>query len=498
MNAPATHETVDIAIEQSLLCALLLDPTAYDRAGKIDLLCFEDKAHRLIFKQIDELRENGTVPDIMAVAERLEARNELNEARGLAYIVGLGQMVASPANAHNYARILRERATSRSVAALGRRLTEAATTTREPHALLEQGREAFARIDTRYSPRGEKLPITSAADLKLSTNADYLIKNFLYRPIVGNIFGLPGDGKTAFALDIGCHVALGRPWRDRRVRQARVVFVPNESPMSIPPRVWGWFEQNDEDIAKAKLDIVNGAVKLNDSASVDSFIAQMKIDVHDPVGLIFFDTFAASTRGIDENSSADVGKVLGNLRRIAEETRAAVLFTHHSGKDTTRGPRGFSGITADVDLEVEISRGVAKVKKMRDGPGGAEFGFALKPVHLCVDDEGDDITAAVAVEADIASGDLTSDSKAKGLGKNQHEGMTAVLDCIREHGVNDAFDEQPKYRKVITRDAAIAAIAESIDQSKPSFRRKESANRALKSLIEKGLLREKDGYVIQP
>jgi RecA-family ATPase len=51
---------------------------------------------------------------------------------------------------------------------------------------------------------------------------------------------------------------------------------------------------------------------------------------------VAIDTVNAVTPGMDENSSADVGVFLRNLRTILAKTSAAVPPVHHTGKDESR------------------------------------------------------------------------------------------------------------------------------------------------------------------
>ena len=79
---------------------------------------------------------------------------------------------------------------------------------------------------------------------------------------------------------------------------------------------------------------------------------------------------------------------------------------HHSGKDETRGARGWSGLRAAIDTEIEVRDAgavkTATVLKQRDLPKGAQFNFTLQQVVLGQNERGKDVTSCV-VKA--ASGD---------------------------------------------------------------------------------------------
>jgi hypothetical protein len=49
-----------------------------------------------------------------------------------------------------------------------------------------------------------------------------------------------------------------------------------------------------------------------------------------------------------------MGLALSHCKHIYEVTGAIVLLVHHSGKDAAKGARGWSGIRAAADTEIEI------------------------------------------------------------------------------------------------------------------------------------------------
>jgi len=75
------------------------------------------------------------------------------------------------------------------------------------------------------------------------------------------------------------------------------------------------------------------------------------------------------------------GNALRNLRTITEATRATALVIHHAGKDVSRGARGWSGIRAAADAEIEVSDSnnvrLISLTKMKDGDDSKQWGFRL-------------------------------------------------------------------------------------------------------------------------
>src|SRR3954467_10637163 len=107
-----------VEAEQSVLGGLLLDNSAWDRAGDLltesDFYRFE---HRLIYAAIAGL-VNATRPaDVITVFEQLQSLGKAEECGGLVYINALAQSVPSAANLRRYAEIVRERAVLRKLVA---------------------------------------------------------------------------------------------------------------------------------------------------------------------------------------------------------------------------------------------------------------------------------------------------------------------------------------------------------------------------------------------
>jgi hypothetical protein len=119
-----------------------------------------------------------------------------------------------------------------------------------------------------------------------------------------------------------------------------------------------------------------------------------------PLALIVFDTLSRSAPGADENSPEDMSEIIGACDRLREATGAAVTLIHHSGKDSGRGARGHSALTAAADTVIAIGDGMATIEKSRDGVAGERFPFELVPVDLGTDADGDPITACVVRHLD--------------------------------------------------------------------------------------------------
>jgi len=84
--------------EQSVLGGLLLDNAGFDKVA--DIVAGEDfyrHDHRLIYRHISVLIEQGKPADVITVTEALERSAELQNVGGLAYLGALAQNTPSAA-----------------------------------------------------------------------------------------------------------------------------------------------------------------------------------------------------------------------------------------------------------------------------------------------------------------------------------------------------------------------------------------------------------------
>jgi replicative DNA helicase len=221
-----------IEAEQSVLGGLLLDNQAWDKIG--DVLSVDDfyrDDHRRIFRHIARLIEQGRPADVVTVAESIESSEDKDRAGGLTYLGSLAQNTPSAHNIRRYAEIVRERAIMRRLVAVGNEIADSAFSpggkevsqlldeaesrvfqiaeqgmrTRggfhDIHQLLSQVMERVDFLYSRENPTDVTGVPTGYRDLDSMTSGlqegDLII-----------IAGRPSMGKTAFALNIGEHVAV--------------------------------------------------------------------------------------------------------------------------------------------------------------------------------------------------------------------------------------------------------------------------------------------------
>jgi RecA/RadA recombinase len=268
--------------------------------------------------------------------------------------------------------------------------------------VLAKAEAIMAELPAKSVGRFGPVPIY---DLTQREPMGWLIKGVLPKARLGVLFGASGSGKTFVALDLAFSVARGIAWRTRRTMKARVVIIAAEGGSGLGKRGQAYAQHHGFDLRTVHdLHIITAAPNFLDGDDISEVIAEIKN--LGEVDLIIIDTLAQVTPGANENTSEDMGRALGNINLLHDATGAMNLAVHHAGKDLSKGSRGWSGIKAAADVQIEVlrhedGRREIVIEKMKDGEDGVRWGFKLETILLGLDDDGDDITSCVAVEDDV-------------------------------------------------------------------------------------------------
>lgn len=235
--------------------------------------------------------------------------------------------------------------------------------------------------------------------------ATWIIKGILPQADLAVVFGESGSGKSFFTLDLACHIALGNSYRSHKTQQGNVAYIAAEGSGGFKNRLKAYAAHHEINLADLPLTVLAASPNFMRRDNVDAVRDAILALPHRP-SIIVIDTFAQVTPGANENSAEDVGRALGHCRQLHAATGAMIVLIHHSGKDATKGARGWSGLRAAADVEFEIVRDphspqrVATITKLRDGGDNIEMGFKLDVVSLGADGDGDPITSCVVVPTD--------------------------------------------------------------------------------------------------
>jgi len=219
-----------IEAEQAVLGGAFLDKEAWDKVvERVREEDFYRKDHRIIFRAISALSEDGQPYDIVTVAEWLENHQLLDDAGGMRNLAALAENTPSASNINAYADIVRKRSILRQLISATADINDTVFNPqgRSSEQILEfaeqtvfeiaenenRGRksyqeikeflkEALNRVDELFH---KDSPITGIAtgyeDLDIKTagfqRSDLII-----------VAGRPSMGKTAFAVNIAENAAI--------------------------------------------------------------------------------------------------------------------------------------------------------------------------------------------------------------------------------------------------------------------------------------------------
>jgi len=328
-----------------------------------------------------------------------------------------------------------------------------------------------------------RFQLVQAADFAVHTPTRWLIKNVLPHSEMGVVFGDSGSGKTFMVLDMCGAIAQGVPWRSHKTTKSRVVYIAAEGAGGFRRRLRAYAQQHQINLADLPFHVIPAAPNFLEKA--DALDVAKAILAAGGADLAVVDTFAQVTAGGNENSGEDVGKALSHCKGIRRATGAMVLLVHHSGKDASKGARGWSGLRAAADAELEVTRvdddRVLSVTKQKDGEDGREYGFKLQVVTLGMDEDGDSITSCVIEHTDEVV-KTTPDKNLKGLGKNERAVYLTLAGLLTE-----------EVDKVEVEELVKAAIDRLPRGESKADRRREVASRAVEGLAGRGRIKFVDG-----
>lgn len=288
------------------------------------------------------------------------------------------------------------------------------------------------------------------------------------------LFGESGSGKSFVALDIAAVIGGWRgpdaQWRGKRVRQGRTVYIAAEGAGGFAKRLKAYIQHHNVPDEPFSLDVIDAAPNF--------LLKEDALDLAKSIGradVVIVDTWAQVTPGGNENSGEDMGKALAHCKGIHRVTGALVILVHHSGKDASKGARGWSGLRAAADAELEVVRlpgggRFLHTSKQKDGDDDQQWGFSLEVVEIGRDEWGTPITSCVVVDAAMPT--------AQRMGRPLGVVERAVVEVV-----NEIAESQTAGIEV---DAVIAEAASRLDPPEGGKRdtRKQQAKRALQRLCD--------------
>ncbi|BCF95686.1 hypothetical protein PPGU19_002550 [Paraburkholderia sp. PGU19] len=302
----------------------------------------------------------------------------------------------------------------------------------------QPARAATPELSSVTKAARRSLNVVSAADLPTTYAApDELVQGLLTTGGSSMLYGDSHSGKTFFAIDLACAIAKGSDWMGRRVEQGLVLYLAAESPESVRCRLQAY--QKHHGVRVPNFFIAQKAINLFaddvDTKAIIEEVRALEAEYGQSVRMIVGDTLARLSVGANENMGQDMGRVIERIDRIRSACgKAHFMLIHHTGRNAAAGARGWTGMRAAVDTEIEVTEQAtgrcAKVTKNRDlGSKGELIGFTLERVEAGTTKWGAVATSCVVVPADAP--ECRSGSK-RGNGFKPGTIKSRVMALLRE------------------------------------------------------------------
>jgi hypothetical protein len=266
---------------------------------------------------------------------------------------------------------------------------------------------------------------------------DYLIDGLLQRRYMYSFTAKTGSGKTAIALTLAAHVALGRELGDREVEQGRVLMFAGENPDDVAARWIVLSEQMGFDLETIDVHFVPGRFVISE------LIERIRIEVENlgGVSLLIIDTSAAYFSGNDENDNVQLGQHASGLRCLNIPGGPTTLINCHPPKNVSDDallPRGGGAFLAEVDGNLVATKKAMSIKlhwqgKFR-GPEFEPISFLLKSAtsHRLLDSKGRPVWSVFAK--------YLSEEAEEEIAESARKAENILLSNIDAHGHGSVAD----------------------------------------------------------
>ena len=342
-------------------------------------------------------------------------------------------------------------------------------------------------------PRGRLLPIVELVDMSTASRKAWCVHHLLGLGETSIWYGEPGSGKSVVIGDVGLHVAAGRTWHGRQVKQGAVLYVALERAAVVARRAIAL--RSELALGSVPFGLVRGPLDLREpqtALDVVETISRLSDRHRCEPALIIIDTVSRALCGGDENSPKDMGLLVADLARIQQGVGVHLALTHHQPVDGKERMRGHGALLGAADTTVHVSKNgterLAEVVKSSDHEEGQRVAFTLKSVIVDQDEFGDPVTAPVVVEAEATEAATAAQRTAARIPKNSKLALNALREAVDEAGERVTSNHVPPALRVTTVDLwREYAFKRGIGGQDPDARRK-AFKRAVENLASDRLV----------
>lgn len=345
----------NIEAEQAVLGSMLLQKEAI--YSVIEILKPEDfykEVHRIIFRAILNLQDNGNAVDLVTIAEKLAGENSLEKIGGPLYLAELSDAVPTAANAEYYARIVSEKSMLRHIISISTMIAQKGYDySEEPTLLLEEAEKLFfdlgqGRRRGGFQHINDVLKVAFENLGKMIDNHDGVSGIPTYINLDKYLSGLqpsdliivagrPGMGKTSFCLNVALKAA-------QKSNVATAVFSLEMSAEQLVQRLLG--SEAMVDISKLRSGFIKQEGDWDRLVNVAGNLSQVPLYIDDTPGISVMEMRAKTRRlksegelGLviidyiqlmqgsrrSENRQQEISEISRSLKALARELKVPVM-----------------------------------------------------------------------------------------------------------------------------------------------------------------------------
>jgi len=252
----------------------------------------------------------------------------------------------------------------------------------------------------------------------IDLNRRYLVKGLLQTKQVSMLAGPSNLGKSAFVASLASHISQGKDFNYQKITKSAVLYIAAEDSEGIADRCFPFFQETPTSapfpplpIYSAPFKILPRTIDLSNSEEIERLTCEVN-DLLIRSGFfnifIVIDTLNLCIGEADENSSKDMGRVINNAQKLAQDTNGHVMIVHHTGAQANSRPRGSSALTANVDTLLTLQKAdtkkhpqysagtiIVSQQKQRRIKIGKDIAYKIKPYKIGKDPDGDMITVPI-------------------------------------------------------------------------------------------------------
>jgi AAA domain len=270
-------------------------------------------------------------------------------------------------------------------------------------------------------------------DLQPGCTSPYIVDDLIPCDGLVAVWGPPKSGKSFWTFDLVMHIALGWPYRGRRVEQGPVVYLAFEGAEGFNRRAEA-FRRTHEIKERPWFYLLASNAKL--VRDHKQLIASIDGQTDRPPTVVVLDTLNRSIDG-SESKDQDMGAYLAAAEAIVDEFYCVVIVVHHSGIDASR-PRGHTSLSGAANVQIAVRRDaarnvVAEVEMMKDGAEGATFTSSLQVIEVGTDNAGKVMTSCAIVPINGEPAE-TAKNKGRKLPPIASAALRSLQDCLADMG----------------------------------------------------------------